>query len=347
MKKILFLALAATTLFACNKENGESPDNEGTKTVTLTIESVERVGSKAVEDAGTAHETPVADFTVYFINSSGGVVETRTTATSSSGSSYVFDGVSGLASKLFIVANTSLTSTTLTGSTLAELKANVLAVKNYQTGIDNVIMAPADASNITATAGQEGKYEATVTIAPVVARLEIAKLTAIAAGGPLEQDVKDFTVKNIYINAYDPNMPLIGTASGRTTGTTANFETTDLKDVNIDIVSTDKVVVPAGLNAVWAYQLFPGSAPTMVVQFSSITFENGTAITDKTNPADELCITVTGFNPNTFAAAKIYNVTNIEFSSKNIGKPYEATKNISVTLSVTPWAINATTVTLQ
>lgn len=347
MKKILFLALAATTLFACNKENGESPDNEGTKTVTLTIESVERVGSKAVEAEGTAHETPVVDFTTYFINSSGGVVETRTAPTSGSNGNYVFKEVSGLASKIFIVANTGLTSTILTGSTLTELKANLLDITTYQTGIDNVIMAPADAESITPKSGEDGEYEAAVTIAPVVARLEIAKLTAIAAGGPVEQDVTAFTVKNIYVNAYDPNMPLIGTATGRIAGTTANFETTDLKDININIASTDKVVVPTGLNAVWAYQLFPGAAPTMVIQFSSITFANNTTLTDQNTPANELCITVTGFTPSAFAAAKIYNIANIEFTSKNIGKPYEATKNIAVTLSVTSWAINATTVTLQ
>lgn len=347
MKKIYFVALAALTMFSCSKENNESPDNGDTKTVTLTIESVERIGSKAAEAEGTAHKTPVADFTVYFINSSGGVVETRTTATSSNGNSYVFDDVSGLASKLFIVANTDLIKTTLTGSTLNGLKANVLEVKNYQTGIDNVIMAPADASNITPTAGQEGKYEAAVTIAPVVARLEIAQLEAISAADITISDITEFTVANIYVNGYDPNMPLVGAASGRVAGTTANFETTDLKDTGIAITSANNIAKLHTADNVWAYQLFPGAAPTMVVQFSSITFANGTTITDKNTPANELCITVTGFTPTTFAAAKIYNVANIQFSSKNIGKPYEATKNISVTLTVTDWAIIATTVTLQ
>lgn len=347
MKKFLLLALAATTFFACSKENGGLPGNNGTKTVSLTIKSTENAGTKADEGAGAAHKTPIADFTVYFINSTDGIVETREISTIEGSGKYVFDGVSGLANKLFIVANTKLTSTTLTGSTLKALKDNVLEVVKYQSGIDNVIMTAAEAADITAKAGEAGKYEASVTIAPVVARLEIAKIEAVAAGGPVEQDVTVFTVENIYVNGYNPNMPLVGAAYGYTTGKTANFATTDLKDVNINITSTDKVVVPTTSGNVWAYQLFPGAAPTMVIQFSSISFANGTTLTDETTPANELCITITGFNPSTFAAAKLYNVPVIAFSAKNIGKPYEATKNISVTLDVTAWEIKSTTVILQ
>lgn len=342
MKKILFLALVATTIFSCSKEKEGATDSGDTKTVRLTIKSSD---TKAAEEAGSVHKTPISDFTVYFINSTGGVVETRS-ATDTQGS-YVFKGVSGLASKIYIVANTTLTSTTLTGSTLADLQANVLEIANYQKGIDNVIMA-ASGATILAAGGVAGEYTATVTIAPVVARLEIAKLTAIPVeGGDTNLDITEFIVANIYVNNYDPKMTLAGVASGRETGTTANFATTDLKDLAINITSAGKVAVPATPNNVWAYQLFPGGAPTMVIQFSSITFANGDVLTDINTDPKDLCITVTTFNPATFVAAKIYNVANIPFSSKNIGKPYEATKNITVTLNVTDWAIEATTVTLQ
>lgn len=350
MKKILLLALAATTFFACSKEDGETPANGETKKVRLAIKSVETAGTKTTEDAGTEHKTPVADFTAYFLNSSDGVVETRKTASESSGV-YLFDGVSGLATKVFIVANTDLTQTTLTGSILSELKSNLLEIKTYQTGIDKVILAAADASAITAKSAlpeDAGEYVATVTIAPVVARLEIAQLQAVSAGDLTISDITEFTVANIYVNGYDPKMPLVGTATGRKPGTTADFTNTDLKDLLVNISSVNNIAKPATAGNVWAYQLFPGAAPTMVIQFSSVTFENGTTLSTATGtPADELCITVTGFTPNTFAAAKIYHVNNIEFNSKNIGKPYEATKNISVTLSVTGWTIEATTVTLQ
>lgn len=347
MKTNLLMALVVTTLFSCGTEKSELPGYDGVKNVTLTIKGVESVASRASEAAGTAHETPVSDFKVYFIGSAGSVIETRTvTAPDGSQDQYVFDKVSGLATKMYIVANTTLTNTTLTGLTLADLKNNVLEIANYQNGIDNVILADVDASPITKKSGEDGKYEATVTIAPVVSRLEIAQLQAVSANDAGLSDIANFTVANIYVNGYTPNMPLVGEATGSIPGTTDNFETTDLKDLNINIASTNKVAKPYPNWHVWAYQLFPGAAPTMVIQFSSITFENGITLTDQNTPAEELCITVKGFTPSTFAAARIYNVANIQFSSKNIGRPYEVTKNISAIFNVAPWKIMPTTVTV-
>lgn len=346
MRKIYFVALAALTMFSCSKENSESLESGDTKNVTLTIKSAESVNGRASEGAGTAHKTPIEDFTVYFINSAGGVAETRAVTELSNDGKYDFKEVSGLATKIFIVANTTLTNTTLTGSTLDALKANALTIAKYQNGIDNIIMAAKEASDITA-AGEDGEYVAAVTIAPVLARLEIAKLEAISAKETSISDITAFTVANIYVNGYYKKMTLGGTVSDLMTGSSTNFATTELKDETLNIESTSNVVVPKTPSTVWAYQLFPGAAHTMVIQFSSITFANGTTSTDQNTPADELCITVTAFSPSDFAAANIYNVANIQFSSKNIGKPYEATKNISVTLDVTPWAINPTTVTLQ
>lgn len=274
MKKNLLLALAAVTLFACNKENGESPANGEIKNVRLTIKSAEGVDTKATEDKGAEHKTPIQDLTAYFLNSGDGVVDTRTVTTEESGI-YEFKAVSGLATKVFIVANTTLTTTNLTGSKLAELKANVLSITKYQTGIDHVILSAADASLINPKSANEedaGQYVATVTIAPVVARLEIAQLEAISAEDPILEDITGFTVENIYVNGYDPNMPLVGSATGRIAGTTANFATTDLKDTGIGIDAVNKIAKPAVDGNVWAYQLFPGAAPTMVIQFSSITF---------------------------------------------------------------------------
>lgn len=237
------MALATVAFFSCSKSNDVTPDSGDTKTVTLTIKSN---STKAEEAPGTAHETAVADFTAYFLNSSDGVVETRTSATSNSGASYVFDGVSGLASKIYIVANTTLTNTTLSGSNLTDLKKSELLIKDYQQGIDKVILAAAkgvDASAITAS-GDAGKYSASITIAPVVARLEIAKLEAISAEDPTISDIKDFTVKAVYVNGYDKKMTLGGSVSDRTAGTTINYGTTDLKDENLTQQSVNKVIVP-------------------------------------------------------------------------------------------------------
>lgn len=348
MRKIYFVALAALTMFSCSKENSESPESGDTKNVTLTIRSAESVNGRASEGAGTAHETPINDFTVYFLNSAGGVAVTHAVTELNDNGQYKFEKVTGLATKIFIVANTSLTETTLTGSTLDLLKANALTIAKYQKGIDNVIMAAADASNITEVVGQDGEYEAAVTIAPVVARLEIAQLEAVTANDASISDITDFTVANIYVNGYYKKMTLGGTVSDLMTGSSTNFATTELKDEALNIPSTDNVVVPKEPSTVWAYQLFPGAAHTMVIQFSEIKFANGTTLNeDNGSELEDLCITVTAFDPATFAAANIYNVENIPFSSKNIGKPYEATKNISVTLSVTPWKVNATNVTLQ
>lgn len=347
MKNFLLLALTATALLSCSKENGELPATGDTKTVRLSIMS--QASSKAAEEAGEAHKTPIADFTVYFINSSGGVVETRPSGTIESSGSYVFEEVSGLATKIFIVANAALTNTTLGGSTLTDLKANVLKIKDYQTGIDNVILAAADASAIEedAMAG-EGKYKATVILAPVVARLEIAQIKSVSANDPALSDITGYTVENIYVNAYDPTMPLVGAASGRVAGSALNFANTDLKDEHIDLTASNSVVTPVAPGEVWAYQLFAGNSPTMVIQFSSITFANGTTLTAaNVDNANELCITVTGFTPPIFAAAKIYKVASIDFSTKNIGKPYQVSKNIAVTLDVAPWSVEATSVTLQ
>lgn len=345
MKKIFLVALVAVTLFSCSKENSEAPEGGETKNVTLIIKSAKSVDSRTAEEAGKAHETPINDFTVYFLSSNGGVVDSRTVTTIGT-DPYKFDGVSGLTSKVYIVANTTLTGTDIGGSTLDALKMNTLNITKYQAGIDKVVMS-GEASAITEKQGEEGEYTATVTIAPVVARLEIAKLTAISASDPTKSDITAFTVDNIYVNGYSATMTLGGTASAPITGTKNNFAETSLKDEDINITATDKIAVPAAPNAVWAYQLFPGSAHTMVIQFSSISFANGDILTNQNTDPKDLCVTVTAFTPEDFAAANIYHVDNIEFSTSNIGQPYETTKNISVALSVTPWAIQGTTVTLQ
>lgn len=346
MKKIFLVALVAVTLFSCSKENSEAPEGGETKNVTLIIKSAKSVDSRAAEEAGTAHKTPINDLTVYFLNSSGGVVTTASVPTEVINSGPLkFQGISGLAHQVFIVANTTLTDTKITGSTLSALNESILDITNYQEGIDHVLMASVDTSPITAKGTEEGEYQASVEIAPVVARLEIAKLTAVPVKeGSTSPNIASFTVANIYVNGYSETMKLGGEVSQPIQGTKNNFADTPLKDEEIDITATDKVVVPTTPSTVWAYQLFPGNAHTMVIQFSSITFENGTTVT---SPAEDLCVTVTAFSPDIFAAANIYHVDNINFSADNIGRPYEANKNITVTLSVVPWAITVTDVVLQ
>lgn len=224
MTKILFMALIATSLFACTEQETTDPENQtGENIVSLSVQQA--APTRGVSDQkGTAEYGVIGSAKIYFIDVNGAYVSQReltaaeitalaNTSTTNGAKTVTISGVPNSATTLYFVANLKTTDGTafpqVEGTTSTDAR---LRIDKLQANVTNVPMA-----------GQSGTFApstgtsrtASVTLTPIVARVEVGQVTCQnqnGAGQPVSDDITGYKLSGVFINNMHDAVLLAGTA---------------------------------------------------------------------------------------------------------------------------------------
>ncbi len=224
MKQILFLALAATSLFACNKEDATDAEiSTGKNTVAITIEQA--ASTRGVSNQiGDPEYSVIGSARIYFINSSGTNIYQRdltsaeilalaNTQTTPGGNTIVVTGVPSTAQTLYFVANIQTTDgvsyPVVDGTTPTDAR---LRIDRLQADALHVPMAGRSGTFVQ---GVGNNYSTSVVLTPLVARIEVGKVTCQnqngASANPVSADITGYKLSGVFINNIHQAVLLDGT----------------------------------------------------------------------------------------------------------------------------------------
>lgn len=210
MKKLLIIALAATTLFAaCSKDGGGGNPAlpEGTHSLTVKA-SVPGMGESRADTGTAVGKTPAIDaMTLVFVKD--GIVDKLHTATVAtitttgetvsgistgtvSNSIYVFGGNTD------VPVNPAVAALVPATSTEAQVKAILYDMANQATGEDATKVSTRGYSTYTVVSG--GTAAANLEVVPAVSRIEIKTVEAKTTPTDPADQVQSFDLEGIYIN---------------------------------------------------------------------------------------------------------------------------------------------------
>jgi hypothetical protein len=255
--------------------------------------------------------------------------------------------VPGHSKYVYVIGNMPANLTTpVIGANLTALKETVISLSSQS-----------EITNVTLFGGGEIKNESLKLVAqfslyPVVARIEIGKISAVSSS-----DLKSFKVEGIFINNYYENVTLNGDASviavnngdvddfaGNTTaypneysGILYDYRTTSGQSLG-NAVGADAYVPVTG--GAWAYNLLAPktatdlTAPHIVIPISNIETKSGTAAYNGIWYLTVSSLVYQGNKIDHLEPGKVYSIKNISFSHTNI-QPEPEMETIDVTVEVT------------
>lgn len=225
MRKILLAAIAAGSLFACNKQEATNQIDgvEYENTVTLTVQRSESTRS-ITDQIGTMEYAVIGSGKLYFINNSGSSIYQReltaleiadlaNTTSTAGGKTVTITGVPNTATSLYFMANIRTTAGAgfpiVDGATSADAR---LRLDKLQADVKHVPMsglsttfAPAGATVVTAS----------VALTPIVARLELGQITCQNQNGvgqpAVSSDITGYKLSGVFINNVRQSVLLNGT----------------------------------------------------------------------------------------------------------------------------------------
>lgn len=223
MKRILLMALAATSLFACNKQRAtETQDPTGESVVTLSIQQA--ASTKGVSNQkGTAEYSVIGSGELYFLDAQNNYVSQRelttteitalaNTSTTNGGNNVTITGVPNTATTLYFVANIMTTD----GAAFPPVDGNGadsrLRIDKLQANVTNVPMAGQSTTFAPATGSPR---TTSVLLTPIVARVEVGQVTCEnqnGAGQPaVSADITGYKLSGVFINNIHQAVLLGGT----------------------------------------------------------------------------------------------------------------------------------------
>lgn len=361
--KFKYFTLMAVALMlgfsSCSNDDSDisgGANNESPKSVFLKIVQDSRVARSVGPSQGT-EDVKFSSGTLYLVDGAGAIKDVYTigageTADKNIGlaeitdTGSVLENISGSVKKVYVVGNTPSTTLPTSPTTIAQVEKAVLTVES-QKDISAVNLF--GSGDLVAKGDEEGKYTASLTLNPTVARVE---LTDIEAKGNY---ITGFTLDGVFIDNYyaegfvggaldavnlkengvDPTKFVEG----------SDLYTAGLKDIVYDwtnIVAADSPLkVVAGESEVWGYNLFAagGEVPRIILRLSGITTtadEGGNKIY-----SDVQFITIKGFkNITAFEAGKVYTIgaSSLKFDESDLTpNPNMSTIEVEVTVNLAKW----------
>ena len=221
------MAAMATSLFACSEpelENGT--DLDAAKSVTLSIKQALPKSSRGVSDQkGPTEYAVIGSAKIYFLDNADTDVFHReltaaeiaiianTSSTPSSNNTINIAGVPTSAETLYFVANVATAEGTTfpaiegTGSAGARLRIDKLQA-------DDKHVPMAGRSNVF-VAGANNTFTASVALTPLVARVEVGKVSYEnqngATAAPVSSDITGYKLMGVYLNNIHNAVLLAGT----------------------------------------------------------------------------------------------------------------------------------------
>lgn len=225
MKKFLFAVMTASALVACeNQDVAEVQPPVGEKAVTLSIQQTGPKTRGVTDQKGTDEYAVIGSGEIFFIDNSGNNVYKReltvteinnlaNTSTTAGGKQIVITGVPNTATTLFFVANVMTTAHTtgfpaIEGTSAADAR---LRIDKLQA---DPIHVPMSGQSTSFVSTGTNLYTASVTITPLVARVEVGQITCKNQNDPagaISADITGYKLAGVFVNNVRPYVLLAGT----------------------------------------------------------------------------------------------------------------------------------------
>lgn len=224
MRKILFMALAASSLIACNEQEiTDTQELVGKNTVTLSLK--QDALSRGVSDQkGNTEYAVIGSGKIFFIDASGNSIYQReltateitalaNTPTTPGNKTVTITGVPNTATTLFFMANVKTSAGTnfpmIDGTTAADAR---LRIDKLQANAVNVPLS-GQSSPFTLVSGNN--YSTSVTLTPIVARVELGRISCQNENGAgqsaITSDITGYKLSGVFINNTRQDVLLSGT----------------------------------------------------------------------------------------------------------------------------------------
>ena len=222
IRKTVLLTILVSVLFACDNEQIiEDVPVSGVNDVTLTVKQTAFTRGINNEKGATEYAI-LGSGKLYFLNSTYTSIFQRqltpaevttlanTSSTASSGSSVTISGVPSSAQYLYFMANIKTDAGQVfpavegTNSSDARLRLDRL-----QGNAQNVPMSGLS-SAFTLNSGND--YSVSVEVSPIVARIELARVTCqnVTVGSPISTDITGYKLSGVFINNVNQYVLLNG-----------------------------------------------------------------------------------------------------------------------------------------
>ncbi|MCC8173773.1 MAG: hypothetical protein LIO65_05140, partial [Odoribacter sp.] len=390
--KLISLFILLCVLFsACSdNKNGGLEENEGNQNVYLQMKSLISGQSRADEASQVGDAAPLLSALIYFMDNSADpvVYTTRTAGEYNSDitmtqleNGYEFLNIPSEVTQVYIVgnynssdaSNATATFPTVRGTRKSAIEAVILNIQQVAHGTlangstSGVILAVMDGTATvqtypnaanpwegTATLADGNRY-ASVTISPLVSRIEIDELTYTGS-------YNSFTVDGIFINYFYSQKP-VSLSNASADGAVmvnnssngdhyeegnADFQYTyyqrlyDIIDDDVTPVGTGnaKTVSITPTNGTWAYHVFGNSDPVphIIIRLTNVVDGTGAALGTR-------YVTVRGYTASTgevttFVRNTIYRIANLAFTDEDISPiPEPEFMDLWVSVTVADWIL--------
>jgi hypothetical protein len=339
MKKFSMMAMVALMslgLASCAKENGGQTVENTRLMVKINNQPLKtRAIAAGVADG---YKTPLVDGKI-FIFRDGNLVTTETlNVAQAQGAGQVIEDVPATA-EVFVVGNVAANGLTINpaaGSTWGDFTALFGAVTAQQdaskTVLANTGREPKAIESVNTTTGTA---EVHVNMAPVVSRIQLAKVTGKTEDGLTNLQ---YSVTGVYVGNYYPEFTYTGGnhgtmfkafADGVTHGGLAIYQDA------VEVATTAGVAQTSGKS--WGYNVASGNVPCLIVKIKLLSAYTIGGV--NYTSGDEMFLTVGGYKKSSdgsaiesFEPGVIYNVKDLAFNMGQLTQ--EPIDNVALTLTV-------------
>lgn len=381
MKKLFIAAMALATIVSCSKDEGDAVLTSKQKSVKITIDNIAKGtrGETAAaddKDLAAAYDT---DLVFLFADAGGKVLQSRTLndddanaslLTKEDNGTYTFHKLPENVTMIGVIANATTTPTTLADAVKAwtneknqldnEYKAVVAYGSPVVDGKPTALNAKGGV-DLTRVQGEEATapdehtdtyplYEASVRVAPYMARIEITRVACTDLGQTANDGFSKITINSLSLaggtlktNATADAITGEQASRAYTCAVGADDNNVLEEAYNVDSDEGDKAV--AAGTKVWSWNILPQTISNLTVDM--VVEGNGYAIPSEN--ADKTVTVVSYANEagaiNEFNSENIYRFA-IDFSEKNVdaGDAYIC---VNVDVTIATWVIVPTTVGFQ
>lgn len=385
LNKLFVSVLAALAFVACSKDGesgAEGPESGQGLSVTVSLQTT---GSAAVQTFGKGTRAEVDDFgttaitlksiQVFFADGeNGNILESKSFSSEQvAAKTAVFHSINPSVTHAVVAANCD-ELLTATPATVAALKNIQLDLVSYQALADVPLM-----SEVGSLVPNESEHpeipgetdvnwcKVSLTVAPVLARIEIGGKLEITTGAEGKFVYKDFTPKYVGLNGLYEECTLAGETGAGAERIYANSNAVGFPVLSTvgDVTATpqwmyngfpesdqqnmiEAVENAIDLSKVYAYNVMPGDKPEITLQFASTPISPdelaGSAIVPVSPKA---YIKIVNFSKDDaiekLEAGKIYKIDGISFSQDKVTMLDDQVLCVEVTVTVQDWVVEPVT----
>lgn len=383
MKKLFIAAMALATIVSCSKDDADTVLTSKQKSVKITIDNIAKGtrGETAAADDKDLAAADDTDLVFLFADAGGKVLQSRTLNNDDANSSlltkeengtYTFHKLPENVTMIGVIANATTTPTTLADAVKAwtneknQLDNEYKAVVAYGSPVVDGKPTKLNAKggvDLTRVAGEEATapdehtdtyplYEASVRVAPYMARIEITRVACTDLGQTANDGFSEITITSLSLAGSTLNTnatadAITGEQADRAYTCAVGNDDNNVLKTAYKVASDEGDKAVAAGTKVWSWNILPQSTTNNNLTVDMTVKGNGYTIPSEN--ADKTVTVVSYANEagaiTEFKSENIYRFA-IDFSEKNVdaGDAYIC---VNVDVTIADWVIVPTTVGFQ